>query len=172
MEHTSLPAESDGSIPALRSIERARFTIRASELKDANAFITKHHRHHKPVVGHRFSIALWLQDAVQVGVVIVGRPVARMTDQRRVVEATRLCTDGTRGACSALYAAAARAAKEIGYDKIQTFILDSEPGTSLRAAGWVFEQTSSGGDWNVPSRGGRRTDQPQCAKQRWARILR
>lgn len=171
MEHNS-PTESDGSIPALRSIETQRFTIRACELKDANRFIAAHHRHHKPVVGHRFSIGLWLQDAVLVGVVCVGRPVARMTDQRRVVEVTRLCTDGTSGACSALYAAAARASKEIGYDKIQTFILDTESGISLKAAGWVFESDTAGGDWNVPSRGGRRTDQPMCRKQRWARVLR
>lgn len=172
MEHSGHQTESGGSIPALRSIEKQRFTIRACELKDANAFIAKHHRHHKPVVGHRFSIGLWLHDAIQVGVVVVGRPVARMTDQRRVVEVTRLCTDGTAGACSALYAAAARAAKEIGYDKIQTYILESEPGTSLKASGWTYEQTTSGGNWNHSWRKGRREDQPMCAKQRWGRNLR
>jgi hypothetical protein len=26
------------------------------ELSEANAFVSKHHRHHKPVTGHRFSI--------------------------------------------------------------------------------------------------------------------
>lgn len=26
-------------------------------LKEANAFVEQHHRHHKPVVGHKFSIA-------------------------------------------------------------------------------------------------------------------
>ena len=173
MEHIS-PTESGGSIPALRSIEHQRFVIRACELKEANAFVARLHRHHKPVVGHRFSIGLWLQDAILVGVVIVGRPVARAVDQHRVVEVTRLCTDGTPGACSALYAAAARAAKAIGYDKIQTYILEIEPGTSLKAAGWVFEAVTglTNRDWNCPSRPGRRTDQPMSPKQRWSRQLR
>ena len=147
-----------------------KLKIRPCELKDANAFIVAHHRHHTPVVGHRYSIGLWDDDTL-IGVVVVGRPVARMTDQRCVVEVTRLCTDGTHEACSALYAAAARVAKELGYEKIQTFILESETGVSLKASGWVFEGTSGGGDWNGATRRGRRTDQPMCAKQRWARVL-
>jgi hypothetical protein len=151
-------------------LSQENLIIRPCELKDANAFIARLHRHHKPVVGHRFSIAVWTATML-VGVVIVGRPVARMTNQRTCVEVTRLCTDGTPNACSALYAAAARAAKAIGYEHIQTFILESEPGTSLKAAGWIHEQNSAGGDWNVPSRGGRRTDQPMCAKQRWGKAL-
>jgi len=157
--------------------------IMPCELKDANAFIAKHHRHHKPVVGHRFSIAA-VQSEVRdvipagpylcedvVGVAIIGRPVARMTDQRLVVEVTRLCTDGTKNACSLLYAAAARVAREIGYKSIQTFILESEPGTSLIASGWKMIGISPGGDWNVPSRGGRRTDQPMEKKAKWQKIL-
>ncbi len=144
--------------------------IRPCELKDANEFIARLHRHHKPVVGHRFSLAAW--DGELRGVAVVGRPVARMTDQRSVVEVTRLCTDGTKNACSALYAAAARAAKEIGYRLIQTFILASESGTSLKAAGWECAGPSDGGDWNRPSRGGRRTDQPMEPKVKWVKVLR
>ena len=65
----------------------------------------------------------------------LGIPVgAAMTE--RVLEVTRLVTDGTANACSLLYAAAARVGKELGYERIQTFILATEPGTSLRAAGW------------------------------------
>lgn len=143
--------------------------IKPCELKDANEFISRFHRHHKPVVGHRFSIAAW--DNELRGVAVVGRPVARMTDQRNVVEVTRLCTDGTKNACSALYAAAARAAKEIGYSMIQTFILATEPGTSLKAAGWECAGPSDGGDWNRPSRGGRRTDQPMEPKIKWIKKL-
>ncbi len=144
-------------------------TIKPCELKDANAFITRLHRHHKPVVGHRFSVAVWTD--ICVGVAVVGRPVARNTNQRTVLEVTRLCTDGTPNACSALYAAAARVGKELGYEHIQTFLLASESGVSLRATGWLYEQSTSGGDWNCVSRGGRRTDQPQCPKQRWGRDL-
>lgn len=109
-----------------------------------------------------------------VGVCIVGRPVARNTNQRTIVEVTRLCTDGTPNACSALYGAAARAAKALGYEKIQTFILASEPGTSLRATGWVCEGESAGGQWSCSTRH-RPADfdgsRPLEAKTRWAKVL-
>lgn len=139
-------------------------------LKQANDLIARLHRHHKPVVGHRFSIGA-LRDGELVGAVVVGRPVARNTDQYTTAEVTRLVSDGSKNVCSFLYAAAARAAKAMGFSKIQTFILDDEPGTTLRAAGWVMETTSPGGDWNSPSRGGRRTDQPMQPKTRWAKVF-
>ena len=105
------------------------------DLREANMFVAQHHRHHKPVVGHKFSIGAALGDEI-VGVVIVGRPVSRHRDDGMTLEVTRLCTDGTRNACSFLYGAAARAAFALGYHRIGTYILKSEPGTSLTAAGW------------------------------------
>lgn len=154
-----------------------------TELKDANEFIARHHRHHKPVVGHRFSLGcatkrsglaentMGVDDVSErVGVAIVGRPVARGCDSRKVIEVTRLCTDGTKNACSFLYSAAARASKELGYKKIQTYLLDSEDGTSLKAAGWEYEITTKGGEWKH-SAGPRRKDQPTCPKHRWAKAL-
>lgn len=138
-------------------------------LREANGLVGEWHRHHSLAVGHRWSIGVSV-DGQLVGAVIVGRPVARMTPQYTVAEATRLVTNGHRNACSKLYAAAARAAEAMGFDEIQTFILRSEPGTSLRAAGWIEDQHESrGGDWNRPSRGGRRRDQPQEPKRRFYR---
>lgn len=134
-------------------------------LKQANELIAKLHRHHKPVVGHRFSIGAE-KDGTLVGAAVVGRPVAREIEQYRTAEVTRLVTDGTKNACSALYSAAARICKEMGFDKIQTYILESEPGTTLKASGWIFESNTSGGDWNHSWRKGRRTDQPMVKKQR------
>jgi len=139
-------------------------------LKEANEYVTKHHRHHKPVVGHRFSIGCKVEDTL-LGVAIVGRPVARKTAQYEVAEVTRLCTDGSKNVCSFLYSACARIAKEMGFIRIQTFILDSEPGTSLKATGWVMDGITPGGNWNCPSRKGRREDQPMQPKQRWVRNL-
>jgi hypothetical protein len=86
------------------------------------------------------------------GVVIVGRPVSRMRDDGMTLEVTRLCTDGTENACSFLYGAAARAAFALGYKRIGTYILKSEPGTSLKAAGWKLIGERGGGSWSVPSR--------------------
>lgn len=111
-----------------------RLQLQRVELAEANAFVRLHHRHHKPVVGHKFSLGAALAGAL-VGVVIVGRPVSRMRDDGSTLEVTRLATDGTRNACSFLYGAAARAAFALGYRKIGTYILKSEDGTSLRACG-------------------------------------
>ncbi len=115
-------------------------------LKDANAFVKNHHRHHKPTTGHKFSIGCEC-DGQLVGVVIAGRPVSRYLDDGRTLEVNRLCTTGERNACSMLYAAAARAAKAMGYRKIITYTLDTEPGTSLRAAGWVCMGRAGGKRW-------------------------
>lgn len=141
-------------------------TIQPCELRDANEYVTQLHRHHKRVAGHRWSCAVRRDDGTLCGVAIVGRPVARMTDQRRIVEALRICTDGTKNACSALYGAVCRQARAMGYEKVQTFILESEPGTSLRAAGWKPVALSGGGTWSRPSRG-RVDDAPLDRKVRW-----
>ncbi len=126
-------------------------TIIPLELAEANAFVVVHHRHHRPVVGHKFSIGLTCGDKV-VGIAIVGRPVSRMRDDGMTLEVSRLCTDGTRNACSMLYGACARAAFALGFRRIGTYILASEPGTSLTAANWRCLGTRGGGSWSRPSR--------------------
>ena len=137
-------------------------------LAEANAFVAEHHRHHRPVVGHKFSIGAAMGEKI-VGAVIVGRPVARMRDDGMTLEVTRLATDGTRNACSFLYGAAARACFALGYKRIGTYILDTEPGSSLRAAGWKLIGTAGGGSWSVPSRP--RVDKhPLQAKLLWEAV--
>lgn len=122
------------------------------KLAEANAFVAELHRHHKPVIGHLFSIGAVLGDRL-VGVAIVGRPVARMRDDGKTAEVTRLCTDGTRNACSFLYGASARAAFALGFERIGTYILASETGTTLKAAGWRLIGQTKGGSWSRASRG-------------------
>jgi len=82
-----------------------------------------------------------------VGVAIVGRPVSRYLDDGMTLEVNRLCTDGTKNACSFLYGAAWRAARAIGYTKIITYILASESGVSLKAAGWSCAGPAGGLCW-------------------------
>jgi hypothetical protein len=149
-----------------------KLSLFPATLRQANEMVGRLHRHHKPVVGHRFSIGCEDENGVAHGMAIVGRPVARAIDQNRVAEVTRLVTDGTPHVCSKLYAACARAAEAIGYNWIQTAILENETGTSLKAAGWHFDHTIKGRDWNCPSRGGRRIDQPMCDKQVWIKKLK
>lgn len=120
-------------------------------LDEANAFVTEHHRHHKPVVGHLFSIGAAMGDKI-VGIAIVGRPVARMRDDGLTAEVTRLCTDGSKNACSFLYGACARAAFALGYKRIGTYILSTEPGTSLMGTGWRLVGETGGGSWSRDAR--------------------
>jgi hypothetical protein len=120
-------------------------------LDEANAFVGAHHRHHKPVVGHKFSIAAAAGEVIR-GVAIVGRPVARKLDNGWTLEVNRCCTDGAKNACSMLYGAAWRAAKALGYRRLITYTLPVEGGASLRAAGWTLVGERGGGNWNVQSR--------------------
>lgn len=114
---------------------------------EAFAFIQKYHRHHRKPVGSVFQLAV--NDGINVvGVAIVGRPVNRTLQDGFTLEVTRLCSDGTKNVCSMLYAACWRVCKEMGYRKLITYILDSEPGTSLKAAGWKVVGIRGGGTWN------------------------
>jgi len=120
-------------------------------LEEANEFVRRHHRHHKPVVGHKFSIGAAMGDEI-VGVAIVGRPVSRRRDDGLTLEVTRLCTDGSKNACSFLYGAAWRAARALGFKRIGTYTTPQEGGASLRAAGWRLIAETPGRSWSVPSR--------------------
>lgn len=131
---------------------QSRLQIVPLPLDEANEFVRQHHRHHVPVVGHRFSLGVADESNTVRGVAIVGRPTARRLDDGLTLEVTRVATDGCPNACSALYAAAWRAARAMGYRKMVTFTLDTEPGTSLKAAGWKVVASTPGRSWSVPSR--------------------
>ena len=136
-------------------------------LAEANAFVEQKHRHHGKTAGHKFSVAVADTETREiVGVAIVGRPVSRHLDDGWTLEVNRLCTDGTKNACSMLYAAAWRAARAMGYKKLVTYILDSENGTSLKAAGWKCIGQAGGLRWT----GKRRPQVDLCPAQmkiRW-----
>jgi len=152
------------------------------DLKRANFYVDQHHRHNGATNGHKFSIGVLNGDEL-AGVCICGKPVARFLDNGKTLEVRRVCTTGARNACSILYAAAARVAKELGYERIITYTLQSETGTSLRAAGWTLVCKAGGQSWNMPGRPReekRRTlfgteykypDPIEQPKYRWERIL-
>lgn len=133
-------------------MSQPRLTIVPVTLREANAYIEATHRHHGTARGCKFSIGVRDDDGTLRGVAIVGRPVARLRDDGLTAEVTRLATDGCPNACSALYAAAWRAARAMGYQRLGTYILASEPGTSLRAAGWQMVGAVKGRAWSCPSR--------------------
>jgi hypothetical protein len=120
---------------------------------DACGFVAMHHRHHRPPVGHKFSIGVADDDDRLVGVATVGRPVARYSDDGLTLEVNRSATDGTPNANSMLYGAAWRAAKALGYRKLITYTQAGESGASLRAAGYrVVAEMPPRRGWSVPSR--------------------
>jgi hypothetical protein len=104
-------------------------------LREANAFIIKHHRHHGKVQGAIFALGCYIGEQL-IGVATLGRPLSRRYNQQEVCEITRLCTNGTENACSKLYGALARIAKEMGFKKVLTYIGADESGASLKASGW------------------------------------
>jgi hypothetical protein len=111
-------------------------------LREANAFIAQHHRHHKPARGCRFVVGC-ARAADVVGCAIVGRPKARMLQDGWTAEITRCCSidvppenqplqsngkPHASGACALLYGACWRAARAIGYRRLVTYTLPSEGG--------------------------------------------
>lgn len=134
-------------------------------LRAANEYVATTHRHHTPTVGCKFAIGCQVDDEI-VGVAIAGRPVARMADDGRTLEVLRVATNGTHNACSFLYGAVRRVAKAMGYQRVITYTLAEEPGSSLRASGFTEIGISSGGTW--ASKGRPRNDpNPTGPKRRW-----
>ena len=125
--------------------------IRPISLRNANEFVRLHHRHHIPVVGHKFSVCV-AEGGKVVGVAIIGRPVSRHLDDGLTLEVNRCATDGTRNACSMLYRTAWRCAAAMGYRRLITYTLPSEGGASLRGAGYKLLGERGGGSWSCPSR--------------------
>lgn len=131
--------------------QRSKLNTQPCELRNANEFVEAHHRHLGSLTRHRFSIQAVL-DGITVGVAIVGNPASRALCDGFTLEVRRCCTDGTKNACSHLYASAWRAARAMGYRRLITYTLSTEPGASLRAVGWrVLHQTKSD-TWVRPGR--------------------
>ena len=137
-------------------------------LKEANDYVKQYHRHHQPTTGHKFSICC-LDDGRLCGVAICGRPVSRILDDGDTLEINRLCTDGTYNACSILYGACARIARDMGYKRVITYILESENGASLRASNFICEGEAGAPIWNGKCK--RDNGVPKEMKTRWAKYF-
>lgn len=137
------------------------------DLDEANFFVNLHHRHHKKVRGYKFAVSVATDPCGDnvVGVAIVGRPNARALQNGWTLEITRNCTNGTKNAASKLYAQCAKAAMALGYKKLVTYTLKTEPGTSLKVAGFRVVAEVKGQQWDRPKR--RRKITEQVDKQRW-----
>lgn len=134
--------------------------------REACAYIAEHHRHHKPPRGDVFRLGVADESGTIRGVATIGRPVARHLDDGWTLEVTRVATDGCPNACSALYGAAWRAARALGWKRLVTYTLPEEGGASLRASGWREIGSAGGGSWSRKERP--RVDlHPMQEKLRW-----
>jgi hypothetical protein len=114
------------------------------------------HRHHKPVVGHMFSIGAYV-DAKIAGVAIVGRPVAPALQDGATLELTRLATppEAIKHVASKLIAACWRAARAMGVVRMVSYTRADELGTCYRAAGWEPVANVEGRPWTGGNKRGR-----------------
>lgn len=147
-----------------------RFEARWVTLREASAFVAKHHRHHVPPQGGIVAIGLFFPSTdMLIGVAIIGRPVSRVLEARRDCELTRLCVlPEYRNAASALLGRAKRVAQSLGFRRMVTYTLPEEGGASLRAAGMQCDiALTGGGEWTRPSRQRAEANYPVQRKQRW-----
>lgn len=138
----------------------------------ANEHVAAWHRHNKPVVQCIFRVGAADSDGVLRAVAIVEDPKARGNAVRGdTVEITRLASDGTRNACSMLYGACARAAFALGYRAVITYIEDSEPGSSVRAAGFrLIASRPQRKGWDTVSRPRDNSTYRSVPRQLWEKV--
>lgn len=137
--------------------------------KEASDYINRHHRHLRATVGCKFCVAVIDENEQVHGVAVCGRPVARRLDNGFTLEINRVCTDGTKNACSMLYGSCCRIAKAMGYTQVITYTLESENGASLKASNFNCEGTAGGTHWTGARNRGQSI--PDEMKKRWVRKL-
>lgn len=117
-----------------RPAQERRLDIVPMTQKEAQGF-DQHYRRQRRMKGYKFSIGCTDGDKI-VGVASMVQPASRYMDDGWTLEMTGVCTDGTEDVRLMLYGAAWRAARALGYKKLITYVMDTEPGTGLKMAGW------------------------------------
>jgi hypothetical protein len=106
-------------------------------------------------MGGLFALSAWLPEGIEpVGVIIVGRPLARLLHDGATCEVLRCATveGAPRNTPSFLYGAAKRAAQALGYLRCVTSTLASESGDTLRAVGAVELRRDAPASWDRAAR--------------------
>lgn len=126
-------------------------------LAAANEAVDRWHRHHGafPAGLDYFRIGVIDESGTLRGAAIVARPPNRNSDDGLTCEVVRVATDGTHNACSALYGASARIARQMGFHRIITYTLEDETGASLRAVGWTMAKRGIRSYWQSNQSSGR-----------------
>lgn len=150
-------------------VSQPRLAIAPCTVKAALVIVREWHRHLPELQGGLFAARVVDDNGLTLGVGIAGNPSRVWQDSGRIV-ISRVATLGTDNACSALYGSLCRAAKALGYREAWTYTLPGEPGTSLRAAGFMDMGMTDGGEHGRPSRL-RAKAKNSDPKRRWRRVL-
>jgi hypothetical protein len=131
--------EEGGSFPT----SPLQLCVRPITLRAANDFVQEHHRHNGRTSrdGGKFAIACEYGPEL-VGVAIVGNPLSATYMNKEVygyvAEVLRTCTKegAPKGCVSFLYGVCTRICRDMGFDRLVSYTLTDESGSSLRGAGW------------------------------------
>lgn len=146
--------------------------LRPITIRQATGFVAAYHRHSGPPRGARFCIAA-MEEGRLIGIVMVGRPMARGLDDGLTAEAIRVCTldDAPKGTPSKLLRAAWRAWAAMGGHRLVTYTLERESGASLRGAGFRLVGMVPARSWHTPARARKSRPIELEAKRRWELAL-
>ena len=139
--------------------------LRPVTVKAALPFVRAVHRRLPRVQGAMWAVSV-LRGAERVGVALVGH-AARLLAEDDCLSVLRCAViEGHHNACSMLYGACSRAAKAMGATDLVTYTHADENGASLKASGWIYGGSTTGGEH---SRAGRKRAPAVDAapKQRW-----
>jgi len=150
-------------------VVRSKLTIAPCTREEAKDYIRWFHRHNNPPLMSIFQVCVIDDTGHVCGVAMAGRPIARLLCDALTIEVSRIATDGTPNACSALLGACKRIAFALGYARIYTYTLEEEGGASLRGAGWRLDETKAGSwrGWNTPTRSRKSARFVSGTKMRW-----
>lgn len=126
--------------------------LRPWSVKAALPFVARVHRRLPKVQGAMWAVSVRKLGEV-VGVALVGHPARLLAEDDATLGVLRVAVlEGNQNACSMLYGACSRAARAMGADDCVTYTHGDEPGTSLKAAGWIDGGLTRGGEHDRPSR--------------------
>jgi DNA-binding XRE family transcriptional regulator len=137
-------------------------------VKAARLAVKRWHRHLPDIQGGLFAAGVSVDGLIR-GVAVAGNPARVWQGQAKLV-ISRVATDETKNACSALYGAMCRASSALGYNEAWTYTLPEESTVSLLASGFEDMGISAGGEHDRPSRRRRSAVRPD-PKRRWRRVL-
>lgn len=142
-----------------------KLILRPCTVTFAKKWIATTHRRLKNLQGAMWAIQI-VSGEKTVGVAAVGHP-ARLLMIDGVLCVLRVAVmDGIPNGCSMLYGACSRAARAMGATDLVTYTHIDEPGTSLKASGWVYGGLTDGGEWDRTKRPRQKALFPE-PKHRW-----